>query len=243
MQLVFLDRNWALGSAGSAQGRKALMSIPAMLHSVSAHAQLARPAGDCQPLAVPLNPVGRLSVGVLLNVVCPSTVVRGVPFRVINAIKGMLRWACSHVNIEVWKLTPAIRDDQAFGSVAFKEHVIWVRAALQHARPNAVFAAFIETMFGGSLKDRFPLRAPARDGSASFEVIPSHLARVPAETLTQPPLDAMACIPRRLRHLFHDGQASKHAARQVNDRSSHTGHSIMFFKCFTGACEDVPVTQ
>jgi hypothetical protein len=204
------------------------MFTPSVLDGVSSHAQLARPLGDRQAFALPLDPIREATVPVLLEGIRPSTVIRRVALCILNTIQRKAVWGWSHISVEVDKLTPAWVYNKSLRSVAFKQLGVRIVATLNHACPNAVFPAFVQAMRRAGFCYGRAILAATRLRSR-LQMIPAYSVELAARASAQPPLSTVRGVPRGLWHLFNDGQASKDAARQVNDWSPHKGHPIMVF--------------
>ncbi len=217
------------------------MLFPVALDGVSTDAQLARPLGDRQAFTAPLNPVRQGAVAILLEGVRPLAIAWRVSLRVIDAVNRVAVRSWSHVGVEVGEVSPAVVHGQSFAAVARKQYGGRIAAALNHARPNAVFAALVEAVLRAGRRHQFAVQAAARLCSG-LQMVSSHARVFTALASAQPPLHAMSGVPRGLRHLFYDGQASKDASRQVNDWSAHKRQTITKYDDPGRHCESVPAS-
>ncbi len=202
------------------------MLTPATFDRISGDAQFARPFGDCQAFAVPVDEVRKGPIAVLFEGVGPAAIARRVAERVVDAVNRVTVWARPHVGVEVFELQPTWIDHQAFRSVAFEHLRVRVFAALKHARPDAVFTRLVESVLGAGRSDRFSALASARF-RAAFQVMAPALGGFPAFAAAFPP-DLSAVVPVRRRRSADHSQSFEYTPGQVDYWSAHTGHSITF---------------
>ena len=210
---------------------------PATFDRIPTDAQFARPLGDCQTFAVPFNPIRQRAVAVLFEGIRPAAVAGTVALRIVDAIQRVVGWRWSHVGVEVRELAPARINDQPLRTIACEHRCIRIVTALKHARPNAVFATLVESMFRAGCANSLAILASARL-RATLQMITPHGNLSPAFAAAEPPLTAVSFVPCWLLDLLQHSQSSESSSRQVDDRSAHRAHSIINTE---GSLENVPV--
>ena len=196
------------------------MTLPAMFDSILRDSEFSGPCGNRQAFAVPFDRARIRAIRVLLVMVGPSAILRRVAFRVVDAVNGMFqRRPWSHVGVEVGEGTPALSNDQSFGSVTFKQRIFRVVAALNDVRPYVVFAGLIKAMLRASLCDKFSIKAAARNLS-SMKRIAFDVQSFPAFTSAYPVSD-FVWVMRGVRCSFNDSQSAVNVACSVYDWASH----------------------
>jgi len=205
------------------------MSVPAMLDRVSSDAQLARPLGDGQAFAVPFNPMGQRSILVLLKAVRPSAVSRHISQRVIDAIERVAIWTRSHVGEKVHeRCAPAWSDNQSLRAIAVEQLRIRVVAALEHALPDPVFAAFVHAVPRVRPADGFAVFTAARRLARMQRIAPHDASR--AAFAPAFPKGLLVAVPSRSGCASDDRQTTVNLACSIDDWSSHKDKSYHISK-------------
>jgi hypothetical protein len=196
-----------------------------MLDGVPSHAQFACPLGDCQALAVPLNPMRQPSIAILLERIGPSAILGRIALAVVDAINGVTRRrARPHVFVKPCEgLTPSRGHCQTESAVTGKRRRSWIAASLNDVRPDVVFAASIHAVFAICSLNDF-LRQASTRLLAPFQVVRAHMKRLAALAATQPP-DRLG-FPRWAGHSFDNEQAPKRLSGSVNDAASHISNIV-----------------
>jgi hypothetical protein len=202
------------------------MMLPTVLDGVSSDAQFSGPLGDCQLLAIPLNPVRDSSVAVLLEHVSPFAVPRKVARIVVAALKGLSRRARPHVGQERKEVIPARVEAQSASAVAWKLLMVGVRATRTKLSPRAVFLGLTQPVLGVDLRQRFAQLAAARLRAAT-QVAPSDAVNIAAFAATFPP--NLFRFPGWRINAPENRQSSEYVSGKVERGSAHIAHIISFW--------------